>query len=166
MSLILMMIIVRTVCRSSFTRNFLTNLWLAVQKVWSWNARVIVKSSKQIMSLSWILHDYQNWARKLVEAQTRDLRSKETDWDVKMRKKKEKNEKSKENKKVKKKNFFFDEARKNELVLDDRMWMIWSSSNQKTLRSSDSQWCREKIDRSDWCYQVLRELLVNNSNMW
>jgi hypothetical protein len=46
-----------------------------------------------------------------------------------------------------KKKIFFEEVRKDELVLDDRMWMIRSSSNRKTLKSSGSQWCLRCWDR-------------------
>jgi hypothetical protein len=76
------------------------------------------------MSLSWVYREYftiQEWARKQVKAT-----SKETNENVRMRKKREKKSKNEENDEESKqeseeKNW---EAKKSELVLNDRMWMI------------------------------------------
>ncbi len=126
-NLILIMIIACIVCRSSSIRNFRANLWLAVQKTWSWNARVIVESSKRIMNLSWILHDYQNWARKQVEAQKREVKKWDEMWEWEKRMKESESteedvEESKQSKRVKKNFFLKKQERANLFLMIECEW--------------------------------------------
>ncbi len=143
------MIIIWIVCKISSVRSFLTYLWSTVRKLWSWETKVIVSSFKQIMKLSWIFHVRMIW----MQEQERASIAKSMSFEKQRRRRWWEKEKEKKIQN-RKKNF---EKQERTCLLDDRMWMIRSSSNRKTLKSSDSQWCRGKIDRSVWCYQVLRD---------